>query len=112
VVVPPPDYLKHHKLAVTLVLQALRSTQESLSKLRRMYRNMRDLYQKFSAFGDFNWERQMATVAFYVLERDLKHIDDILTSVIVKFYVATSFSYKLEAFTWFIYIEEAPRAER
>jgi len=73
---------------------------------------MRDLYLKFSALGDFNWEREVATVAFYVLEKDMKLVEEVVASVVAKFYVATSFSYRLEVSTKFIYTEEAPRAER
>jgi V/A-type H+-transporting ATPase subunit I len=111
-VVVPPDYMKDPKLVVQLVSQALRSTEESLRKLRKAYKDMRDLYLKFSAFGDFNWEREVATVAFYVLEKDMKLVEEVVASVVAKFYVATSFSYRLEVSTKFIYTEEAPRAER
>jgi len=111
-VVVPPDYMKDPKLAVQLVSQALRSTEESLRKLRKAYKDMRDLDLKFSAFGDFNWEREVATVAFYVLEKDMKLVEEVVASVVAKFYVATSFSYRLEVSTKFIYTEEAPRAER
>jgi V/A-type H+-transporting ATPase subunit I len=111
-VVVPPDYMNDPKLAIQLVSQALRSTEESLRKLRKTYKGIRDLYLKFSAFGDFNWKREVATVAFYVLEKDMKLVDEVVASVVAKFYVATSFSYRLEVSTKFIYTEEAPRAER
>jgi Archaeal/vacuolar-type H+-ATPase subunit I len=111
-VVVPPDYMKDPKLAVQLVSQALRSTEESLRKLRKAYKDMRDLYLKFSAFGDFKWEREVATVAFYVLEKDMKPVEEVVASVVAKFYVTTSFSYRLEVSTKFIYTEETPRAER
>jgi len=111
-VVVHPEYLEDPKLALQLVSPALKAAEESLQELRKTYKNLRELYLKFSSFADFNWERNAVTVSFYVIEKDLKLIDEILAEIIARFYVATSFSYKFQISTKFIYIEEAPRAER
>jgi hypothetical protein len=56
-VVVPLDYMKDPKLAVQLVSQALRSTEESLRRLRKAYKDMRDLYTKVFCL----WRFQLGT---------------------------------------------------
>ncbi|ACB39692.1 V-type ATPase 116kDa subunit family protein [Pyrobaculum neutrophilum] len=108
----PREYLLDPQLARRLVADALASADRALAKLRERLAYLRSQYEKFSAFGDYNWGRDAATVAFYVRERDLKAVDEAIAKVLARFYTATSFAYRLEVSTKFIYTAEAPRAER
>ncbi|MGC9049439.1 V-type ATPase 116kDa subunit family protein [Pyrobaculum sp.] len=77
----PLEYLADIKTGRQLVEGAIASAEAALRKLRRDLEVLEKQYGELSLYGDKRWEehRDVATLVFYVLERDVKKIDDALS---------------------------------
>jgi V/A-type H+-transporting ATPase subunit I len=80
----PPEYLSDIKTGRELVENAIKSLEASLQRLRKEQEMLEKLYREYSIYGDGRWEehKDTASVIFYVLEKDVKKIDDALAEFV------------------------------
>jgi len=80
----PPEYLADIKTGRELVKNAIKSAEAALQKLRKEFEALERQYAEFSLYADKKWEEHadIATVIFYVIEKDVKKIDDALAEFV------------------------------
>ncbi len=80
----PPEYLSDIKTGRELVENAIKSLEASLQRLRKELEMLEKLYREYSIYGDGRWEehKDVASVMLYVLEKDVKKIDDALAEFV------------------------------
>lgn len=77
----PPEYLADVEAGRRVVEDAIRSAEASLQRLRRDLDALERQYSEYSLYGDKKWEEHndMASLVFYVLEKDVKKVDEALS---------------------------------
>ncbi|MEM2025270.1 MAG: hypothetical protein QXW94_03165, partial [Desulfurococcaceae archaeon] len=77
----PPEYLADVEAGRRVVEDAIRSAEASLQRLRRDLEALERQYSEYSLYGDKKWEEHndMASLVFYVLEKDVKKVDEALS---------------------------------
>ena len=80
----PQEYLSDIRTGRELVVNAVKSLETSLQRLRRELEALEKLYREYSIYGDGRWEehKDAASVILYVLEKDVKKIDDALAEFV------------------------------
>jgi len=80
----PPEYLSDIRTGRELVENAIKSLEGSLQRLRRELELLEKLYREYSIYGDGRWEehKDTALIILYVLEKDIKKIDDALAEFV------------------------------
>jgi V/A-type H+-transporting ATPase subunit I len=80
----PQEYLSDIKTGRELVENAIKSLETSLQKLKKELETIEKLYREYSIYGDKKWEehKDMASVIFYVLEKDAKKVDEALVEFV------------------------------
>lgn len=80
----PAEYLSSLETGRRLVEDAIKSTEHSIHRLKRELEIAKRQYREFSVYGDMRWgeHRDVASITFYVLERDVKRIDDALAEFV------------------------------
>ncbi len=80
----PQEYLADIERGVRLVEEAIKTTYSTIQRLRRDYENLEKAYSEYSLYGDRKWEehRDVASVMFYVLERDVSKVDNALVEFV------------------------------
>ena len=80
----PPEYLSDIKTGRELVENAIKSLETSLQKLKKELETIEKLYHEYSIYGDKRWEehKDTASVIFYVLEKDVKKVDEALVEFV------------------------------
>jgi V/A-type H+-transporting ATPase subunit I len=80
----PQEYLSDIKTGRELVENAIKSLETSLQKLKKELEIIEKLYREYSIYGDKKWEehKDMASVIFYVLEKDAKKVDEALVEFV------------------------------
>lgn len=80
----PQEYLSDIKTGRELVENAIKSLETSLQKLKKELETIEKLYHEYSIYGDKRWEehKDMASVIFYVLEKDAKKVEEALVEFV------------------------------
>ncbi|MEL9990597.1 MAG: V-type ATPase 116kDa subunit family protein [Thermoproteus sp.] len=108
----PREYLLDVATSRALLGQTVESIRSSVERLKALYANINDVYRNYSAFGDYRWEEHsgVATIAFYIREKDSDRLEGLLTDVLGKIYIPRKYiSYKISSSYKFIRI---PISER
>lgn len=111
----PREYVLDIRLSKTIIIQTIKNLEYSLNKLKLIYNNMVEIYKRYSVFGDFKWAEHsdVAVISFFVREKDLKVVDEILSEVLKgRFIPRQSISYKVNPIFKYIEYVQAPVSER
>jgi len=82
----PAEYLLDVENGKRVVEEAIKSTEAALQRVKREREALEKLYSEYSVYGDKKWDehKDMASLIFYVLERDVKKVDDALVEFVRK----------------------------
>ncbi|MEM1926639.1 MAG: V-type ATPase 116kDa subunit family protein [Pyrobaculum sp.] len=104
------EYLADVKSSINTINDSIRSTTQTLQRLKKELETVEKVYTEFSVYSDKKWEehKDMASVTFYVLERDVNKIDEVLAEFVKRNSVKLDMVKKLR----YRYFNEVPYERR
>ncbi|CCC82176.1 V-type ATPase 116kDa subunit family protein [Thermoproteus tenax] len=80
----PRQYLEDVPSSLNVIDETLKSAHKSLEGRMRDLETLKRIYEEYSTYGDYRWDlhRDVASIIFYVQEKDVQKIDDVLTDAI------------------------------